>query len=455
MKVYKCLMSIILTICIAIGSFGLTTIRSNAEGERVIIKASEIKTKTSQNYTYNASEDTVEFKLTPKDIELIMDADLEISFILCNQNDGNSSKDNHILYISGSKKLTVKEDLLVTENLVLESGTNIKTATLTALGNVTIKSGANVEVDCTKLQNPNIIAFMSYGDVNLDGNVTVKSGLNAIYAGGVLSINGGEIHTDGTKASIVSNKKICINGGNLYCHSSEKAIYSFNGYIEINGGYIESVVDEVSIDLNNINEVADIKANFISGSDGITIKDSMYVNEPSSYSLKTISFLKANSKNAVIVVDGNGKIPNKVIISNKKSAGNSSKDTKKYSSEWVDGKWYNADGSQSYQGTLQWKSNSTGWWVEDSSGWYPVSQWQKIDGKWYYFLDSGYMDYSEYRDGCWLGSDGAWVEEYYGGHWCSDSKGWWYEDSSGWYPQSQYLWIDGVEYWFNSSGYMS
>ena len=64
------------------------------------------------------------------------------------------------------------------------------------------------------------------------------------------------------------------------------------------------------------------------------------------------------------------------------------------------------------------------------------------------------MDYSEYRDGCWLGSDGAWVEEYYGGHWCSDSTGWWYEDASGWYPQSQYLWIDGVNYYFGADGYM-
>ena len=125
-----------------------------------------------------------------------------------------------------------------------------------------------------------------------------------------------------------------------------------------------------------------------------------------------------------------------------------------YSSEWVGGRWYNADGTQTYEGTLSWKCNSTGWWVEDTTGWYPASQWQKIDGKWYYFTSSGYMDYSEYRDGCWLGADGAWVEDYSGGHWLSNSKGWWYEDSSGWYPYSQYLWIDGTEYYFKADGYM-
>ena len=129
------------------------------------------------------------------------------------------------------------------------------------------------------------------------------------------------------------------------------------------------------------------------------------------------------------------------------------KDETKPSSEWIDGKWYNADGTQDYSYTGSWKSDASGWWFEDESGWYPTSQWQKIDGKWYYFCADGYMDYSEYRDGCWLGADGAWVEAYAGGHWMSDSTGWWYEDASGWYPQDQYLWIDGTKYWFGSDGY--
>ena len=84
---------------------------------------------------------------------------------------------------------------------------------------------------------------------------------------------------------------------------------------------------------------------------------------------------------------------------------------------------------------------------------YPKSQWQKVDGKWYYFTADGYMDYSEYREGCWLGADGAWVEQYFGGHWMQNATGWWYEDASGWYPKSEWLWIDGVKYWFMESGY--
>ena len=126
----------------------------------------------------------------------------------------------------------------------------------------------------------------------------------------------------------------------------------------------------------------------------------------------------------------------------------------KYKNEWVQGKWYNENGVCDYDGTLTWKCNDTGWWVEDSKGWYPVSQWVKIDGKWYYFLDTGYMDYSEYRDGYWLGSDGALVDGYYG-QWKSDSNGWWFEDESGWYPSSQWVWINGKCYYFEADGYLA
>ena len=110
------------------------------------------------------------------------------------------------------------------------------------------------------------------------------------------------------------------------------------------------------------------------------------------------------------------------------------------------------DSNTGNNGGLHWMSDAGGWWLQDSTGWYPTNQWQIVDGKWYYFCANGYMDYSEYRDGCWLGSDGAWVEAYGNGHWCHNSRGWWYEDN-GWYPCNQYLWIDGVRYWFGADGY--
>ncbi|MCR5177065.1 MAG: hypothetical protein K6C05_09490 [Anaerovibrio sp.] len=138
---------------------------------------------------------------------------------------------------------------------------------------------------------------------------------------------------------------------------------------------------------------------------------------------------------------------------NTNKSGNSKKETS-YSNEWVDGKWYDKNGNQTYKGKLSWKKNASGWWIEDSSGWYPKSQWQKIDGKYYYFDESGYMAADEWRDGCWLGSDGAW-DDTYKMTWKSDSKGWWIEDKTGWYPQNQWQKIDGNWYYFKGDGYMA
>ena len=134
------------------------------------------------------------------------------------------------------------------------------------------------------------------------------------------------------------------------------------------------------------------------------------------------------------------------------SSGGSNTTTVKYSNEWVKGKWYNKDGTQTYAGTGSWKSNGKGWWFEDTAGWYPHSQWQKIDGKWYYFTSDGYMDWGEYRDGCWLNNDGSWDENYSNGTWHVDGTGWWFSDGN-WYASNTSLWIDGVKYHFNGSGY--
>lgn len=123
------------------------------------------------------------------------------------------------------------------------------------------------------------------------------------------------------------------------------------------------------------------------------------------------------------------------------------------SNEWVNGYWINEDGSWTYEGKLEWKQNSTGWWVEDSKGWYPVNSWQKIDGVWYYFNASGYMASNEYYNGYWFNADGSWDPQYFL-TWKSNSTGWWVEDKSGWWPSSQWLKIDGCWYYFDASGYM-
>ena len=262
----------------------------------------------------------------------------------------------------------------------------------------------------------------------------------------------------------------------MYLYSTKSSCIIAKKSINISGGYIETTLDNKVAGSENESYLMNFSAK-----EGLNISSPMYIKTPAECSVKQVE-----NSYYYTIVNKDGKFPANVVIADKaveeaaarkiaeeeaakkaaeeaakkaaedaaKKTADGSKDGIKYSNEWVNGKWYNADGTQTYAGTLEWKCNSTGWWIEDTSGWYPVSQWQKIDGKWYYFLDSGYMDYSEYREGCWLGSDGAWVEEYYGGHWCSNSSGWWYEDSSGWYPVNTSVWIDGVNYSFGADGYM-
>lgn len=85
---------------------------------------------------------------------------------------------------------------------------------------------------------------------------------------------------------------------------------------------------------------------------------------------------------------------------------------------------------------------------------YPVNEWKCIDNCWYYFNSSGYMESGCYRDGCWLNSDGSWNSAYSNGSWKCNSSGWWYEDD-GWYPMGQWLKIDGYWYYFKPDGYIA
>ncbi len=140
--------------------------------------------------------------------------------------------------------------------------------------------------------------------------------------------------------------------------------------------------------------------------------------------------------------------------------------------EWRRGKWYGADGKQTYEYIGSWKSSSKGWWFGDTSGWYAKETWMKIDDEWYYFNSNGYMvkgwqsikgTYyyfektgemveSEWIEGYWLSAGGAWSYTAVGS-WKQNSTGWWFEDTAGWYPKNETIKIDGVNYQFDKNGY--
>ena len=58
----------------------------------------------------------------------------------------------------------------------------------------------------------------------------------------------------------------------------------------------------------------------------------------------------------------------------------------------------------------EWKQDTTGWWYQNDDGGYTKSGWQTIDGKSYYFNESGYLlANTTTPDGYYVGADGAWV----------------------------------------------
>ena len=124
-----------------------------------------------------------------------------------------------------------------------------------------------------------------------------------------------------------------------------------------------------------------------------------------------------------------------------------------YSSEWVDGLWYEKDGSQTYKGVGVWKKDATGWYYMDSKGWYPKNRWQKIDGKWYFFDRKGYMESDAYRDGFYLKKNGAWDGRDAVPGWKFNGISWRYSLGSGRFLKSTWMKIDGKWYYFKTKGY--
>ena len=132
-----------------------------------------------------------------------------------------------------------------------------------------------------------------------------------------------------------------------------------------------------------------------------------------------------------------------------------------YRNEWVNGQWYDSNGNASYKYKGAWKRNAIGWWYEDENGWFPQDQWQKIDGKWYFFDTIGYMAQNEYagswgsysEGNWWVGDDGAW-DGSEPGVWRLSSNGkWWFKDSTGWFAQSKWYKIRGTWYYFDDEGW--
>ena len=352
-------------------------------------------------------------------------------------------------------KETTVNDLVIKGNAVIKGDKKLKTTSIYVTGNLEIAANVNIDVNgryarvkvdgdmktayTSKLtivsgrllEEDESYALWVRGQMQTSADITIDSKGKGICVDGDVKegsqkstyefyIGYGNINIKCEKYAIFSSREIFFNNADIVINCKESAITGY--HLHFNGGYVES----------NCSALGD-KSNNVLGTMGMGVGTGMVIAEPEGGKMDLL--MVRDDLRYYVIIGPNGKIPSKVIVKER----------------------YHGDdqgGGSTPSLNNEWKHDSKGWWYQYSRGGYPAGQWDMIDNKWYYFCSDGYMDYSEYRDGCWLGADGAWVEAYSGGHWSKNSTGWWYEDASGWYPAEQWLWIDGTNYYFNADGYL-
>lgn len=122
------------------------------------------------------------------------------------------------------------------------------------------------------------------------------------------------------------------------------------------------------------------------------------------------------------------------------------------------------------KGSWQYDSKTGKWWLELSDGSYPAGRWMRVDGKWYYFDDAGYMFTGWLKQGnnrYYLQPDGSMAVNKRIESGVSDSNGvwhpdgwqqtngkWWYRCSDDTYYKNGWKSLDGVRYYFDEHGWM-
>ena len=95
-----------------------------------------------------------------------------------------------------------------------------------------------------------------------------------------------------------------------------------------------------------------------------------------------------------------------------------------------------------------WVKSGSRWWFKGSDGSYPSNGWEKIDGVWYHFDSSGWMQTGWVKDGSWYYLDGSGAMKT---GWLKDSGSWYYLDSSG-AMKTGWMKVSGKWYYAYSSG---
>ena len=123
------------------------------------------------------------------------------------------------------------------------------------------------------------------------------------------------------------------------------------------------------------------------------------------------------------------------------------KDGNRLSNTTFDGYVFNKDGMMAESG---WNFIDGKWYFANSSGKISQNKWEKIAGSWYYFDKDGIMLSNTTIDSYLLTNSGAMAEN----KWVLIDKHWYFANSSGKIPQNKWEKINGIWYYFDKTGIM-
>ena len=105
-----------------------------------------------------------------------------------------------------------------------------------------------------------------------------------------------------------------------------------------------------------------------------------------------------------------------------------------------------SDSNSNFLGS--WVQSGSRWWYKHSDGSYTANGWEKINGVWYRFDNSGWMQTGWVKDGSWYYLDGSGAMKT---GWLKDNGSWYYLQDSG-AMKTGWMKVSGKWYYAYSSG---
>ena len=115
------------------------------------------------------------------------------------------------------------------------------------------------------------------------------------------------------------------------------------------------------------------------------------------------------------------------------------------------GNYSNTDTTMTtHQSKSTWMYSNGRWWYKHEDGTYTTNGWEKINGVWYRFDNSGWMQTGWVKDGSWYYLDGSGAMKT---GWIKDNGSWYYLDGSG-AMKTGWIKYNGSWYYLQDSGAM-